>query len=288
MISALLYKFGAYLALHLPKTLTGLITRFLADIQYVTRYKVRRIVAANLRMVHGDRMTDKQIRLLTRRVFRSFAQSIFLFLRSPLLTSDDLKSVGNADDFMAMTKDLEKSGFIIATAHLGPWEVGGLWLAANGFNINTVALDHPAEDVTAFFNQRREHSGLKIFPLRNSFHQLKEALEQGECVALLVDRDYGSASTPSRFFGRDVQLPIGHILLSIRTGRPILTGAFVFNSHGGFTCEIKGLYRPDPSLPEEEAIAELQSKCLRDFESLIETHSDQWFQFIPVKTEGTQ
>jgi KDO2-lipid IV(A) lauroyltransferase len=288
MVSALLYKFGASLALHLPKALTALITNLLADLQYITRFKLRRTVAANLHMVHGERMTDKQIRRLTRTVFRSFARSIYLFLRSPLLTNEDLKSVGNADNFMGMTKDLEKSGFIIATGHLGPWEVGGLWLAANGFHVNTVALDHPAEDVTAFFNQRREHSGLKIFPLRNSFHQLEEALEKGECVALLVDRDYGSASTQCRFFGREVRLPIGHILLSIRTGKPIVTGAFLFNSHGGFTCEIKGLYRPDPSLSEEEAIERMQAKCLRDLEALIERYSDQWFQFIPVVTDGNK
>ncbi len=286
MVSALLYKFGAYLALHLPKSFTALITNLLADFQYITRYNLRKTVAANLRLVHRDCMTEKQIRRRTRRVFRSFAKSIYLFLRSPLLTHEDLKSVGNAEDFMAITKDLDKNGFIIATGHLGPWEVGGLWLAANGFNVNTVALDHPAEDVTAFFNQRREHSGLKIFPLRNSFHQLKDALEQGECVALLVDRDYGSASTQSRFFGRDVRLPIGHILLAIRTGKPILTGAFVFNSHGGFTCEIKGLYHPDPSLSEEEDIERLQSKCMEDFESLIAEHSDQWFHFLPIEGDG--
>jgi len=285
MVSALLYKFGAYLALHFPKPITDLITRVLADFQYVTRPKMRRIVQENLRLVHGEHMTDEQIRRRTREVFRSFARSIYLFLRSPLLKAEELKSVGNAEDFMAVTKDLAKSGFIIATAHLGPWEVGGLWLAANKFNVNTVALDHPAEDVTAFFNQRREHSGLKIFPLRNSFYLLKDALEQGECVALLVDRDYGSASTRSRFFGKEVRLPIGHILLSLRTGRPILTGAFVFNSGGGFTCEIMGLYRPDPSLAVEEAIADMQDKCLRDLESLIEKHSDQWFQFVPAVRE---
>jgi KDO2-lipid IV(A) lauroyltransferase len=283
MVSALLYKFGAYLALHLPKTLTALLTKLLADFQYITRYNLRRIIAANLRIVHGDHMTEKQIRRLTRSVFRSFAMSIYLFLRSPLMNSEDLKSVGNADDFMSLTKGLSKSGFIIATGHLGPWEVGGLWLAANGISVNTVALDHPAEDVTAFFNQRREHSGLKIFPHRNSFHNLMDALQQGECVALLVDRDYGSASIRSRLFGREVVLPIGHILLSIRTGKPILTGAFLFNSHGGFNCEIKGLYYPDPSLPEEEAIEQLQEKCTGDFESLIESHSDQWFQFFPIE-----
>jgi KDO2-lipid IV(A) lauroyltransferase len=286
MVSALLYKFGASLALHLPKTLTAFITILLADLQYITRFKLRRIVSNNLRIVHGDSLTEQELRKKTRSVFRSFAKSIYLFLRSPLLTIEDLKSVGNADDFMAMTEDLKTSGFIIVTGHLGPWEVGGLWLAANGFKVNTVALDHPAEDVTAFFNQRREHSGLKIFPHRDSFHNLEDALLQGECVALLADRDYGSASERARFFGHEVNLPIGHILLSIRTGKPIIVGAFVFDSQGGFTCEIKGLYHPDSSMEEKDAIEYLHVKCLRDFESLIEAHSDQWFQFIPIIPDG--
>ncbi|MFH1754133.1 MAG: lysophospholipid acyltransferase family protein [Candidatus Latescibacterota bacterium] len=284
MFSAILYKFGAYLALHLPKQITLFIANLLADIQYATRFKVRRTVMCNLQIIHDDNFSQQQLRQLTRKIFRSFARSIFLFLRSPLLKREDLRNVGNAQDFAELTRKLGNSGFIIATPHLGPWEVGGLWLAANGLTVNTVALDHTAEAVTAFFNQRREHSGLKIFPHRNSFHNLKDALNQGECVALLVDRGYGGASARSRWFGRELELPIGHILLSIRTCKPVLTGAFLFNEDGGFNCEVKGLYYPDLLLTEEEAVEQMQTRCLADFESLIKEHSDQWFHFLPLET----
>ncbi len=284
MIAAFLYKLGAFLALRLPKGISERITQFLADLQYLFRIKVRRAVRENLKIVHGGKLGKKELRRRTRRVFRFFGKSIYLFLRMPQLEIEDLKATGDSAGFRELAEDLtKKSGFIVVSAHLGPWEMGGVWLAANELKVNTVALDHPAEAVTAFFNKRRELSGLKIFPMRGSFGDLKEALERSECVALIVDRDYGGAGKHCRWFGIDTKLPIGHLLLAYRCRVPVLTGAFVFDSSGGLRCVIKRLHHPDTSLSEEDAVTNLQKECLKDLEELIETYSDQWFQFYPLK-----
>jgi KDO2-lipid IV(A) lauroyltransferase len=283
MISSFLYKTGAHWAVRLPRGLCEWFTRLLADMYYLARPGRRRAVRGNLRAIHGDTLSRRQMRRLARRVFRNFARSILFFLQLPRMDIEEFKQARGNEDFKNLAEGLSREGgFIIVTAHLGPWEMGGVWLAVNDLKVNTVALNHPARAVTKFFNQRRELSGLKIHSPRGSFDVLLAALERGECVALLVDRDYGAAGLDAGWFGTPQRMPIGHLLLAHRAQVPLLTGAFVFNPGGGFRYVVKGVYRPEPELGESEMIERMQKKVLSDLEELVRTYSDQWFQFFPL------
>ena len=284
MISSFLYKSGAYWAIRLPRRLCEWFTLCLADLYYLFRIKRRHNVRENLRSIHDDQLSGGELRRAVRRVFRNFARSILFFLQLPRMDIEEFKNAQGNEDFKSLAEELsQEGGFIIVSAHLGPWEMGGVWLAAGGLKVNTVALSHPARAVTAFFNQRRELSGLTIHPLRKSFDALAAALERNECVALLVDRDYGAAGRECDWFGIRQRLPIGHLLLAHRARVPLLTGAFVFESGGGFRYVVKGIYRPEPELGEEEMIGRMQPKVLSDLEDLVRTYSDQWFQFFPLE-----
>ncbi|NIM19753.1 MAG: hypothetical protein GTO51_05850 [Candidatus Latescibacteria bacterium] len=285
MFGAYLYKLGAYLAIRLPRNVSERIVRFIADLQYFLRFKVRRSVIANQRIVHGNTLSEKELRKTARSVFRSFARTMYWFLRLPALGVEELKTAADTEILEMFSRGLSsKGGFIMTSAHMGPWEIGGVWLAANGFKVNTVALDHPSEPVTVFFNERRELFGMRVFPLKSSFMSLKHALDRGECIVLLVDRSYGGTGRQSRWFGRDVSLPIGHLLLAMRCRVPVVTSAFVFDVKEGFKLVIKGVHYPDPQLGEKDAIKHLQSRCLEDLESLVKEFSDQWYQFTHLES----
>jgi KDO2-lipid IV(A) lauroyltransferase len=275
---------GAYWAVRLPQWLCEWITLFLADVFYLVQPSRRRAVRRNLKTIHGDRLSGRQLRRKIHRVFRHFARSILLFLQLPRLNLDKFRDTPGNEDFKGLLQQLSKtSGFVIVTAHLGPWEMGGIWATVNGLKVNTVALNHPTRAVTAFFNQRRELSGMTIHPPRGSFDALKDALDRRECVALLVDRDYGTASRKCEWFGITQPLPIGHLLLAHRSQVPLLTGAFLFGPGGGYQYVMKGLYPPDAGISEEEMVERMQQKVLSDLEELVRTYSDQWFQFFPLE-----
>ena len=287
MLSSFFYKLGAYWAVRLPRRLCEWITCFLADLYHLFQFNRRRIVGENLRLIHENRLTRRERRRSVRRVFRHFARSILFFLQLPRMDLEEFRRARGNEDFKRLAEELGRTGgFVIVTAHLGPWEMGGVWLAVSGLKVNTVALNHPAGAVTAFFNQRRELSGLAIHPPRGSFDALAAALDKRECVALLVDRDYGAASRDCEWFGVSRPMPIGHLLLAHRCRVPLLTGAFVFDPGGGFRYVVKNMYRPEPELEEEAMIGRLQRKVLSDLEDLVRTYSDQWFQFFPLSRKG--
>jgi KDO2-lipid IV(A) lauroyltransferase len=201
----------------------------------------------------------------------------------PYMRIEELKAACDFGNLERSALELsQKGGFIVASAHMGPWEVGGMCLSATGLTVNTVALRHSTEAITAFFNERRVLSGLRVLSMESAFPGLKSALDRGECVALLIDRAYGGAKRRYRFLEREAELPIGYLMLAVRCRVPVVIAAFVFSSDGGFESVVEGVHYPDPDLSEDEAIDRLQERCIEDLESLVKTYSDQWFHFSQI------
>jgi len=289
-MSVLFYRIGATLAHWLPPPISMPLTALIARSQYHMRARSRRAVLHNLRIIMGSEATEKAIHDAAKNVFSNFGKSIYCFLRLPSLSLQELRArcdYGGLDD---LARDLSRrGGFIIAGPHLGPWEIAGACLSAAGVRVHTVALDHPSAGVTALFQDRRRHAGIVSYPIGNSFSLLSEALKQGGCVALLIDRIYGRARHRFSMFDRKVALPTGHAALAFRCRVPIVTAVCVFAPDrvpgGGFKFVFNGPYYPDLSVGEEAAIGDLHRRCRADMEQYIRGYADQWFSFITLEGE---
>jgi lauroyl/myristoyl acyltransferase len=279
MWQALPYHLGAFCCRFAPDWVCRAITWSLAETNWWLRPGTRRVVAENLAIIHPE-WTPRERRRAAYRAVHNFARSILLFLQMPFLDPDELFA---RCDMTALSAQLDRLGpgraFIVASAHVGPWELGGYCLARMGHRVHTVALDHPSASVTKFYSDRRAYLGLRAYPTIGSFVRLKEALDKGECVALMIDRAYGKAKKRFTLFGVEAEFPLGHLVLSARARVPVLTGALVFDGKKHFRYVHGGIYLPDESLDEFEKLEALQEQCLRDLERIIRAHSDQWFHF---------
>jgi lauroyl/myristoyl acyltransferase len=288
MIQVIPYHLGAFFARILPDWLCRAITWTLAEANWWLRPRTRRLLDENLRIIHPD-WTDKERRRAARRTIHNFARGILLFLRLPFLEPDALFA---RCDVTALRAEIEALGgrrpFIVASAHVGPWELGGYCLARMGHAIHTVALDHPTRQVTEFYSARREYLGIHAHPLGESFSVLKDAMDRGESVALLVDRAYGKAKKRFTIFGVESEFPLGHLVLSARCNAPVLTGALVFDGPDRFKYVHGGTHILAEPMDEFERLERLQESCLRDLEGIIRDYTDQWFHFIPLERTETR
>jgi KDO2-lipid IV(A) lauroyltransferase len=286
MIAFLSYKIGAALSGVFPVGLSLHVASLLAGSQYRLRPGSRRSVLRNIRTVTG--LGDgPDAQRLARGVFSNFGRSIYSFLRLPLLAPDDLRRTCDYAGLDALVEDLRRrGGFVIAGPHVGPWEMAGACLSALGLRVHTVALDHPSRGVTEFFDERRCAAGIVCHPIGKSFPALAEALERGECVALLVDRAYGRARRSYTMFGREVSLPTGHAALAVRCRVPVVSAVCVFDGKAGLRFVYRGPHYPDPSRGEEAALEALHGACRRDMEEFIRTYPDQWFHFTEFGGEN--
>jgi lauroyl/myristoyl acyltransferase len=277
---------GAFFARFTPDWFCRAIAWTLAEVSWWTRRGTRRVLDDNLRIIHPD-WEPRERRRAARRTVHNFARSILLFLQMPFLDAEELFARCDIERLREEIAGLGGGPFIVASAHLGPWELGGYCLARLGFRVHTVALDHPTRQVTEFYSARREYLGFNAHSVGDSFPRLKDALDRGECVALLVDRAYGKAKKRFAIFGVRSEFPIGHLVLSARCRAPVITGALVFDGKNRFKYVHGGTHHPDDHDDEFERLESLQEACLRDLERIIQVYTDQWFHFTPLaRTEA--
>ena len=287
-MGAVFYHLGAFFSRVLPRPVPQWIAWIIGQGNWWLRWRTRPIIIANLRIIHGTEMSERELRRRARRVVMNFARAIQIFLEMPFLDWEEMRGRCDMSEFDAAIEALGPDRpFIIASGHLGPWELGAYYLARKGFLVNTVALEHPSREVTGFYSERRSLLGIHAYPMAGSFRLLKASLERGECVALLIDRAYGKVRKRFTLFGQESEFPLGHLVLALRCNVPVLTGALLFDGKDGFRYVHGGTHWPDESAGEFERLEDLQDRCLRDLEKIIRENSDQWSHFRPLnRTES--
>ena len=273
MISYLLYRSASALARFVPYPVAVRCAVAIAFLFYAARPGIRRNVRGN----------DERIGVPPRGtfpVFRNFAVAVTDFLRlsadrrEELMARCSIRGIEHLDAALARGK-----GAILFAPHLGPWELAGAYLTCLGHRIGTVALEHPSERVTRFFSARRAAWGIADFPARSCAGELLRVLERGESIVLLVDRNFSKHGEPLRFLGEETRLPIGHVLLAMRSGAPLVPCCAYYASGGRIEGIIgESIPAPDRSAPPRETA----ERCLERIEAFIREHPDQWFAFDHV------
>jgi len=122
------------------------------------------------------------------------------------------------------------SGGILATAHLGSWDVGALWSSHRRWGMVVVAEVVEPRRLFERFVDLRVQAGLDVIPLVRGGAMLDElvgSIERGGLATLLADRDLTRRGPIVEFFGEPCRLPPGAAALARRTGRTVATGAFL-------------------------------------------------------------
>ena len=121
-------------------------------------------------------------------------------------------------------------GGILATAHLGSWDVGALWSSHRRWGMVVVAEVVEPRRLFERFVDLRVRAGLDVIPLVRGapmLDALEASVERGGLATLLADRDLTRRGPIVEFFGEPCRLPPGTAALARRTGRPVATGAFL-------------------------------------------------------------
>lgn len=130
------------------------------------------------------------------------------------------------------------NGLILASGHVGNWELGGAYLAARGLPISAVARHMANPLVDRYLTRTRERLGLNVIHDEQAVRKVPRAIREGGAVAFLVDQAaVGLASTWVPFFGRLAKTPRGPAVFALRLDAPIVfagvsrlpTGRFRFS-----------------------------------------------------------
>jgi lauroyl/myristoyl acyltransferase len=280
-ISAI-YKYGTRWAGYLPVQLTYALSQGIASLSYVLYKTAAHSVKENLRLVFPE-TSDEELSKLASRLFRNYSKYLVDYGRFTSLSKDAvLDKIVFFDGKEHLERALQmKKGLILLTAHLGNWELGGIFFGSYGIKTNVVTIqdkDTGIDDARKCYRERHNVSTITIGNSPFSSIELVNALRNQEIVAMLIDRYSDSLDGDAvPFFGRNTTFPRGPFILSRFTEAPIIV-AFVVKDGDKY----KGIIEEPFVVSDEKAEFDALREVVKLLEKYIRQYPDQWYNFAPI------
>ncbi|MFH2068684.1 MAG: lysophospholipid acyltransferase family protein [Candidatus Omnitrophota bacterium] len=276
----LLYHFFAFLVLHLPKRASLSLARCLALYQYWTTPLLKRRLRANLSQVLKETgRSQDELESLVKEGYLNFGRYLHELYFVPRINLDFLKDHLEIRGRENLDQAFRQGrGVISLTAHLGNWELAGIFAALLGYTITAVALPHPGRLMNRFFMRRRMAKGVKVVLLGKQTKRLITALRQNELVALLGDRAFGPPYLNLKFFGKVAVIPAGPVQLAVKLGSPVVPG-FLVRKDEKYIFFFEPPIYPDLTKNGPEAVDDLAKKSIVCLEKYIGAYPSQWLVF---------
>jgi lauroyl/myristoyl acyltransferase len=186
----------------------------------------------------------------------------------------------------------EGKGSILLTAHVGNFELGGLFLARLGLEVAAVYVPDPSPVVERHREEARRMLGVRGLPIDTSpfaFLPVRKALEENRCVAIQGDRDVSGTGRRMPFFGRTASFPVGPFRLAQMSGAPIFPVFVLQEDDGRYRTVVEEPIRI-PNLRGDDgdaAVAAALACFVASLERTIRAYPSQWYLFTRFWEDAT-
>ena len=244
--------------------------------------RARANAAFNQAHVLGRPLGDREVKAITKRVFRNFCLYLIEVMRFPYLTRTEISRRVVLHETEEFRRALATGkGVIFASIHFGNMELAGVKLS-HQFAPMTLPSEivKPRRLYNWLVAHRRRHN-VTLIPYKVAARGLISALRKNEFLGLMVDLGarFDHKSVPVRLFGKHTQLPSACALLSHRTGAPIIFGYAPIDENGTVHGHAFPLIAPAPD-EGRDAYAQRAMQTIAGYmEQAIASHPDQWYIF---------
>ncbi len=211
-------------------------------------------------------------------IFRHHSANIIeLFASSRWSPEEVSKRIEFADTGILDEALRERKGIILATVHIGNWELAARYFSQLGYRMNVVAGVQMNHLLTGAVKRAKERYGIRVINPERSYRRLFEALSSNELVALLLDGDLYTGGTEVELFSRRLVMPRGAVRLCERSGAPVIGGFCRRTGRERYRIHLEPILSADDCRrgPEEE----MQKRLYGRIEDFISRNSDQWCIF---------
>ena len=266
----------------MPSSLSYFLSQSLADISYFFYKDAVRAVKGNLSLAFPD-YDERRLASMARETFRNYSKYLVDYARFTHLPRPEvIKKIVEFEGRETFEGVLRKNkGLILLTAHLGNWELGGIFFGSLGLKVNVVTLQDQNMEIDDFRTWYRENYNVRTVTIGNSPFssvELLAAIGRGETVAMLIDRcDSRQDHLVVDFFGKPTCFPRGPLILARLTGAPLAV-AFVVHSGGGY----KGYFEEPITVGSDGDEKQALNQIVKLLEKYIISYPTQWYNFVPI------
>ncbi len=256
----------------LPLPLANRIASAAASLLDLAVPKLRRVARTNLVFAYPS-LSDSERERLIDGVFANVARMILALARFPDLNRSN---IGQWIGYQGLANYLDAKrcgrGVLIATAHLGNWELSAFAhaLMTEPMNVMVRPLDNPLVD--HLVETRRTLSGNRLIYKRDGARAVLRALKKNEAVGILIDQNTAAGEGLFvDFFGKPACANSGFVKLAYHSKAPVIPGFAVWD-HAARRYVLH-FYPPIQLTGDEANDTQLIQTVLED---IIRQYPDQW------------
>jgi Kdo2-lipid IVA lauroyltransferase/acyltransferase len=206
-------------------------------------------------------------------VFNSIARLIVSFARFPKITRENIhhwiryEGLENFEQARSLGK-----GVLVATGHLGNWELSAFAHAYLSAPMNIVVRPIDNRRIDALVESRRELSGNRAISKKDAARGILRALAKGEAVGVLVDQNTtADQGAWIDFFGIPACAGSAFVKLAHHSGAPIIPGYALWSDKEG-----RYVLQFEPAVEITGDVAQDTQRVHARLEAAIRKHPDQW------------
>lgn len=238
----------------------------------------RDVVEANLRIAFPDRSPEWRDQVAAAS-YDHLGREAIAVLRMAWMTPQEIVDRTTIEGFEDFQEALaEGKGVILATGHLGSWEVGAACLAARGVPVDGVTKGMSNQHFGRELTDIRARLGYRVIDVADGPGQVPRSLSEGRMVALLGDQNIRKGGVFVPFFGKPAATARGVALFALRTGAPVFLGVAVHEP--GRPRRYRGILeriQVEPTGDLEEDVQRITAAHTAALERLVRRYPEQYF-----------
>lgn len=175
-----------------------------------------------------------------------------------------------------------KTGVLIATGHLGSFELLGHAIGLHGYPLSAVARRFKSPRLDAWWRGMREARGNTVIDREGAFREMIRTVSSGRSVAVLIDQNVKiNHAVFVNWFSKSAATTRAFALAALKTQAPVFVAGMRYCGDDMYRveaveCDFSGLYS-DEKVSDEQKVLEITRAISSHYCSMIEQFPEGWF-----------
>ena len=273
-----LARFLLFLGRYIPDSLGYALGESLGSFAFHCAGREREKAKKNLKIAFGAKLSESRVNEITKGMFVHFGRVLFEVLRIPRMTRRRISELFTFEGLETVLSAIKSGrGVVVATGHIGNWELLGAAVAKLGVPINVIARRLYDSRLNELVVRLRERGGVRTIERESSAsaREILRCLRRGEMLALLIDQDIRVEGAFVPFFGKPAYTPVGAAALALRTDSLFIAAAAQRLGPGRHLVRSREI-KISAGSERETAIAVATAEATEQLEAWIREMPEQW------------
>jgi len=254
---------------------------FAAGMYFIGRMHVER-TRKRIREAFGERYSEKEVRHIAWIAWRNLCFNAIEALRFTTLTLGKVRKQPLADLEPKLKKILAEceNGFILATPHMGNWEIAGITADLVGIPLFVIVRKQKNPLMNDYINKMRRTFSMEVLHREaRMWKSVVDRIKNGKVLAILPDISVRAKGVTVDFLNGTATIAPGTAHFAQLANCPIYP---IFVRRVGWTRHDAVLLdpiTPDPSLTKEEDQQRIMQEVMNTFSAAIAKTPEQYFWY---------